>query len=80
MEETVYIVTGEGTVKLGAKPQAMEEYDFGAGSCWYVPADTYHQIVNTGNTPVKMIVSYFRNDGKPISHKSVSQELTVVAF
>ena len=78
VEETVYIVAGEGTVRLGARPRAMEEHDFSPGSCWYVPADAYHQIINTGNTAIKMVVSYFRNDGRPISHKSVSEKLTVV--
>ncbi len=79
VEETVYIVSGEGTVRLGTGPQIMEEYDFVPGSCWYVPPDCYHQIINTGTTTIKMVVSYFRNDGKPISHKSVSEKLTVVA-
>jgi mannose-6-phosphate isomerase-like protein (cupin superfamily) len=78
VEETVYIVTGEGIVRLGTEPRAMEEYSFAAGSCWYVPAGAFHQIRNTGSTPIKMVVSYFRNDGKPISHKSVSEKLTVV--
>ncbi len=80
VEETVYIVAGEGTVRLGAAPRSMEEHHFTAGSCWYVPADAYHQIINTGSAPIKMVVSYFRNDGKPISHKSVSEKLTVVAL
>jgi len=78
VEETVYIVSGEGTVKLGEDPHTMKEYDFGAGSCWYVPPGCYHQIINTGGSAIKMAVSYFRNDGKSISHRLVSEELTVV--
>ncbi len=80
VEETVYIVSGEGIVKLGEDPRVMEQYDFHAGSCWYVPAGCYHQIINTGGVPVKMVVSYFRNDGKPISHELVSEKLTAVAL
>lgn len=78
VEETVYIISGEGTVKLGEDPHAMEEYDFRAGSCWYVPPGCYHQIINRGKLAIKMAVSYFRNDGKPISHRLVSEALTVV--
>ena len=78
VEETVYIVSGEGMVKLGQDASAMETHAFCAGCCWYVPPGSYHQIVNTGRDTIKMVVSYFRNDGKPISHKLVSGELTVV--
>jgi len=79
VEETVYIVAGEGIVKLGWDPKAMQTHAFHAGCCWYVPPGCYHQIVNTGTGAIKMVVSYFRNDGRPISHKLVSGELTVVA-
>jgi len=79
VEETVYIVSGEGMVKLGWDPQAMEMHEFHAGCCWYVPPGCYHQIVNTGKDVIKMVVSYFRNDGNPISHRVVSEKLTVVA-
>ena len=78
VEETVYIVSGEGTVKLGEDPHAMEKYDFRTGSCWYVPPGCYHQIINTGDLAIQMVVSYFRNDGKPISHRLVSEALTAV--
>jgi len=78
VEEALHIISGEGTVKLGEDPHKMEGYNFCAGSCWYVPPGCYHQIINTGDLPIKMVVSYFRNDGKPISHRLVSEELTVV--
>jgi mannose-6-phosphate isomerase-like protein (cupin superfamily) len=73
VEETVYIVSGKGVVKLGSDPGTMEEHSFKAGSCWYVPPGCYHQIV-------KMVVSYFRNDGQRISHRLVSEVLTEVAI
>jgi mannose-6-phosphate isomerase-like protein (cupin superfamily) len=79
VEETVYIVSGEGVVKLGADPSTMEEHVFRPGSCWYVPPGCYHQIVNTGEATIKMVASYFRNDGGKISHKLVSEVLTEVA-
>ncbi len=79
VEETVYIVFGEGMVKLGWDAHSMQTHKFHAGCCWYVPPDCYHQIVNTGSEAIKMVVSYFRNDGKPISHKLVSERLTIVA-
>lgn len=78
VEETVYIVSGEGIVKLGEDSREMEQYDFHTGSCWYMPPGCYHRIVNTGELPIKMVVSYFRNDGKPIGHKLVSEKLTAV--
>lgn len=79
VEETVYVVSGEGMVKLGWDVGAMETYKFHGGHCWYVPPGCLHQIVNTGKDAIKMVVSYFRNDGKPISHRVVSEKLTVVA-
>ncbi|MCJ7608677.1 cupin domain-containing protein [Candidatus Bathyarchaeota archaeon] len=78
VEETVYIVSGKGVVKLGFDPNIMEEHSYKAGSCWYVPPGCYHQIVNTGEAAVKMVVSYFRNDGQRISHRLVSEVLTEV--
>lgn len=78
VEESVYVVSGEGTVKLGYNPDSMEEHRFKTGSCWFVPPECYHQIINTGSSPVKMIASYFRNDGKLVSHRVVSEELTEV--
>jgi mannose-6-phosphate isomerase-like protein (cupin superfamily) len=78
VEESVYVVSGEGTVKLGFDPDSMDEHNFKSGSCWFVPADCYHQIINTGSSPVKMTASYFRNDGKLVSHRVVSEELTEV--
>jgi len=79
VEETVYIISGEGIVKLGWDGNALQAHKFHAGCCWYVPPDCYHQIINTGSDMIKMAVSYFRNDGKPIGHKLVSGELTIVA-
>jgi len=79
VEETVYIVSGEGVVKLGWDAHALQTYQFQTGCCWYVPADCYHQIINTGSEPIKMVASYFRNDGRPISHRVVSQALTKVS-
>lgn len=78
VEETVYIVSGEGMVKLGWDAHALQTHEFHAGCCWYVPPGCYHQIVNTRGDTIKMVVSYFRNDGRPISHKLVSGELTIV--
>ena len=78
VEESVYVVSGEGTVKLGFNPNSMEEHHFKAGSCWFVPPGCYHQIINTGRSTVKMVASYFRNDGKLVSHRVVSEELTEV--
>ena len=38
-EEALYIVTGEGTAKIGE-----EEIDFKAGDCLYIPPNTPHCI------------------------------------
>jgi hypothetical protein len=35
--------------------------------------------VNTGDVAIKMVASYFRNDGAAISHRLVSERWTVVA-
>lgn len=78
VEESVYVVSGEGTVKLGFDPDSMKEHYFKSGSCWFVPPDCYHQIINTSSSPVKMTASYFGKDGKLVSHRVVSEELTEV--
>lgn len=78
VEETVYVVAGSGVLKLGWDPDALQEHEFEAGSAWYVPPKCYHQIVSKGDEPIKLVASYFRADGKPISHRKVSHELTVV--
>ena len=79
VEETVYIVSGEGELRMGYDVKALQTYKFRPGSCWYIPPECFHEIKNTGSEPIKMVVSYFRNDGKPISHRQVSKELTIVA-
>ena len=38
----------------------------------------YHQIINTVSSSVEVVASYFRNDGKLVSHRAVSEELTEV--
>jgi len=78
VEETVYVVTGTGLLRLGWDPDAMVEHMFEKGAAWFVPPCCYHQIIHTGKEKIKLVASYFRNDGKPISHKRVSYHHTVV--
>ncbi len=52
-EETVYVVTGTGKVKI-----ASEIYDIRAGSLFLVSQNTPHMVWNNGAEPLKLICFY----------------------
>jgi oxalate decarboxylase/phosphoglucose isomerase-like protein (cupin superfamily) len=53
-EEIIYVVSGEGEQMVDDKPPVK----VGPGASIYIPADVYHSTVNTGTTPMKLIVVY----------------------
>lgn len=51
--------TGQGWVQMGPTRDNLNfERDVGTGWCVLVPAGTWHNITNTGNTPLQIYVIY----------------------
>lgn len=52
-EEIYFIVEGEGEMCLGEERRAVT-----AGQAAYIPSGVFHQLTNTGSTPLRMIYVY----------------------
>jgi mannose-6-phosphate isomerase-like protein (cupin superfamily) len=52
-EEIYFIVEGEGEMCLGEERRAIK-----AGQAAYIPCGIFHQLTNTGPTPMRMIYVY----------------------
>lgn len=52
-EEIYYVVGGSGEMCLG-----KERREISAGQAVYIPGGEYHQLTNTGDTPMHMIYCY----------------------
>jgi mannose-6-phosphate isomerase-like protein (cupin superfamily) len=52
-EEVYFIVEGEGEMCLGE-----ERFSIKAGQSAYIPSGVFHQLTNTGPTPMRMIYVY----------------------
>lgn len=52
-EEIYFIVEGEGEICLGEEIQAVK-----SGQAVYIPHQIFHQLTNTGSTPMKMMYCY----------------------
>ena len=52
-EEVYFIVDGSGEMCLGADRRPIS-----AGQAAYIPCGVYHQLTNTGDTPMHMIYCY----------------------
>jgi mannose-6-phosphate isomerase-like protein (cupin superfamily) len=52
-EEVYFIIEGSGEMCLGE-----ERRDVSAGQMIYIPPGVFHQLTNTGETPVRMIYCY----------------------
>jgi len=52
-EEIYFIVEGEGEMCLGKERRAVK-----AGQAAYIPSGVFHQLTNTGSTPMRMIYVY----------------------
>lgn len=51
-EEAIVILEGRGRLTISG-----EDTDFGPSSTLVIPADVIHQIVNTGDVPMKLIAA-----------------------
>jgi len=52
-EEIYFIVEGEGEMCLGEERRAIK-----AGQAAHIPSGVFHQLTNTGSTPMRMIYVY----------------------
>lgn len=52
-EEIYFIVEGTGEMCLGEERQTVT-----AGQAVYIPSNVFHQLTNTGETPLRMIYCY----------------------
>jgi mannose-6-phosphate isomerase-like protein (cupin superfamily) len=52
-EEIYFIVEGRGEICLGEERQ-----DIRTGQAVYIPSGVFHQLTNTGDTPMRMIYVY----------------------
>ena len=52
-EEVYFVVDGEGEMCLGEERIAIK-----AGQAAYIPSGVFHQLTNTGATPMRMIYVY----------------------
>lgn len=52
-EEIYFIVQGNGEICLGTERQAIS-----TGQAVYIPHGIFHQLTNTGDTPMQMIYCY----------------------
>ncbi len=52
-EEVYFIVQGTGEMCLGEERQTVE-----GGQMIYIPTGVFHQLTNTGDTPLRMIYCY----------------------
>ena len=53
-----YIVEGTGLVQMGAKDAKLNKKDIGPGSGIFVPKGKWHNIINNGSNPLKVLVVY----------------------
>jgi mannose-6-phosphate isomerase-like protein (cupin superfamily) len=52
-EEIYFVLEGEGEMCLGEERQTLA-----AGQAVYIPSGVFHQLTNTGKTPLRMIYCY----------------------
>jgi mannose-6-phosphate isomerase-like protein (cupin superfamily) len=52
-EEVYFVVQGEGEICLGTERRALS-----TGQAVYIPPRVFHQLTNTGGTPLTMIYVY----------------------
>jgi len=59
----VYVLEGTITLSMEGKPTATVEQ----GGVFFVPAGTVHSGENLGKTPVKLLVTFVVEKGKPLT-------------
>lgn len=57
-DQLLYVVSGEGTVQMGRCQNQLCPCRASAGTGIFVPAGTWHNLTNTGTTPLKLFSVY----------------------
>jgi mannose-6-phosphate isomerase-like protein (cupin superfamily) len=57
-DQVLFIQEGEGTLKVGSNKQKLRTYPVKEGSVIFVPMGTWHDVVNTEKSPLKLISFY----------------------
>ena len=58
-DQFLRIESGKGIVKMGSCRDKMNFHKYiGAGDAVFVPAGTWHNIINTGDSPIKIYSIY----------------------
>jgi oxalate decarboxylase/phosphoglucose isomerase-like protein (cupin superfamily) len=58
VEEILYVVSGEGMQMVEDEEGRPIRQKVGAGVLVHIPADVYHETINTGWEPMKLIAIY----------------------
>ena len=59
LDQMFYVVEGSGVAKMGHERKCPDYQEcFEPGFAIYIPAGTYHNLINTGRTPLKMFSIY----------------------
>jgi mannose-6-phosphate isomerase-like protein (cupin superfamily) len=64
-DQIIYIESGNGTAELGDAEDNLTETQVNENDCIFVPKETWHNIKNSGNTPLKLFSIY-----APVMHKA----------
>lgn len=78
VEESLYVVTGEGKVSIGPTMDSMQTFPLRPGACIYVPANYLHIITVESEKLMKLVISYFPTDKPGRSHREIAVDLTNV--
>ncbi len=79
-EESAYVVTGHGRIKLNLEGGRTKTYELRPGACVCIPSGCDHVVEVEGNEPLKMVFSYFSARKKGKSHHEIATNLTDVPF
>jgi len=57
-EQLIFVRDGEGTIRISQPndEETQETHDLSPGSFVYLPRNTYHQVTNTGDQSLELIV------------------------
>ncbi len=78
VEESLYVVTGNGHVTIGPTIDDMQTLPLRPGACIYVPANYFHIITVENEDLMKLVISYFPTDKPGRSHREIAVDLTNV--
>jgi mannose-6-phosphate isomerase-like protein (cupin superfamily) len=78
VEESLYVVTGNGHVAIGPTIDDMQTLPLRPGACIYVPANYFHIITVENEDLMKLVISYFPTDKPGRSHREIAVDLTNV--